>query len=156
MEIERKYLLNKEVWLKSGNPTGKNIIQGYLTTDINKTIRIRVMGTLGYMTIKGKTNHISREEFEFPIPTDMAKKLIKKYSEGIVEKIRYCIPYRGKIWEVDKFLGDNEGLLLAEIELNFEDEVFELPEWIEKEVSDDIRYFNSNLSKNPYKNWKDK
>jgi len=137
-------------------PLGEKIIQGYLSTDIHKTIRVGIIGPSGYITIKGQTIHISREEFEFPVPYEMAKEIINIFTEGVIEKIRYIIPYKGKTWEVDGFMGDNNGLLLAEIELNSEDEWVELPEWIGKEVSDDSRYFNSNLIKNPYKRWKDK
>ena len=153
MEIERKYLVDKELWLKANKPAGEYIIQGYLTTDIDKTIRIRVTGSGGYMTIKGKTVNISREEYEFPVPFDMATELIQKFSEGIIEKVRYKVSYKGKTWEVDEFSGDNTGLLIAEVELTEEHENIELPEWIGKEVSDDARYYNACLVKHPFAKW---
>lgn len=154
MEIERKYKVIKEQWLKTDKFDGERIIQGYLTTDADKTIRVRIRGSQGFMTVKGKTMNISREEIEFPVPVDKAKELIEKFADGIIEKTRYTVQYRGKMWEIDEFAGDNEGLLLAEIELINEVEVVELPEWIGKEVSDDSRYYNSNLSIYPYKEWK--
>jgi adenylate cyclase len=153
MEIERKYLVNEEVWLALDKPAGERIIQGYISTANNKTVRVRLKGASGYMTVKGKTIGISREEIEFPIPVDKATELMEKFAEGIIEKIRYTIPYHGKMWEVDEFLGENMGLLLAEIELNSEEEQFEVPGWIGVEVSHDVRYFNSHLSKRPFKTW---
>jgi CYTH domain-containing protein len=156
MEIERKYLVKKEVWQLFDKPAGEKIIQGYLSTDINKTIRVRLKGSSGFMTIKGKTDNISREEIEFPVPAGQVMEIIEKFSEGVIDKIRYTLSCEGKIWEVDEFMDDNEGLLLAEIELQSEDESFDLPEWVGPEVSHDIRYFNSNLSKKPFKNWNNK
>jgi adenylate cyclase len=156
MEIERKYLVNKDLWSGMNKPAGEYIIQGYLSTDIDKTIRVRLKGNSGYMAVKARTVGISREEFEFPVSADIAKELITKFSEGIIEKIRYALNHKGETWEVDEFLGSNKGLIIAEIELNNEEEIVELPEWVEKEVSYDKRYFNSNLSNCPYKGWKDK
>jgi adenylate cyclase len=153
MEIERKYLVNKELWLKSNKPAGEYIIQGYLTADVDKTIRVRVSGSGGYITIKGKTVNISREEYEFPVPFNIATKVIQKFSEGIIQKIRYRISYKGKTWEVDEFLGNNEGLLIAEVELTEEHENVGLPEWIGCEVSGDTRYFNACLARKPFKTW---
>jgi len=153
MEIERKYLVNKKLWQEMNNEDGDYIVQGYITTDLNKTIRIRIWRSAAYMTIKGKTNNISREEIEFPIPLDKATEIIRKFAEGIIKKIRYTIQFKGKTWEVDEFMGENEGLLLAEIELGSENEPVELPQWIGKEVSYDNRYFNSMLMKNPFRHW---
>jgi CYTH domain-containing protein len=153
MEIERKYLVDKELWLKTNKPAGEYIIQGYLTTDIDKTIRVRVTGSVGYITIKGRTVNIAREEYEFPIPADKASELIQKFSEGILEKVRYKVPYKGKTWVVDEFLGGNKGLIIAEVELTEEHESIELPEWIGKEVSDDARYYNACLVKHPFTAW---
>lgn len=155
MEIERKYKVIREQWQKADKPDGEKIIQGYLSTDVDKTIRVRIKGSQAFMTVKGETVNISREEIEFSMPVDKATELIEKFAAGIIEKTRYSIPYKGKLWEVDNFTGDNEGLLIAEIELDSEDETVELPAWIGKEVSDDSRYYNSNLSINPYKEWKD-
>jgi CYTH domain-containing protein len=153
MEIERKFLVHKEGWLKANKPAGEHITQGYLTVDPEKTIRVKVKNNAGFITIKGKTVNISREEYEFPIPADEAAEVIQKFAGDTIDKIRFTLNYKGKKWEVDEFLGDNEGLLLAEIELDTENESFEKPEWIDKEVSDDNRYYNSNLSKHPFKVW---
>lgn len=153
MEIERKFLVNKDLWQKAEKPVGERIVQGYLSTRADKTIRIRIAGLHGYMTIKGKTINISREEYEFPVPTDIANALIQKFSEGVIEKVRYKVPYKGKIWEVDEFLGDNAGLLIAEIELTDENEKIETPCWVGSEVSTDPRYFNAYLALKPFKTW---
>lgn len=156
MEIERKYKVKKDLWAELDKPAGEKIIQAYLCSGKDGVIRVRVRNNQGSMAIKGKTTNISREEFEFPVPVDIANEIIKKFAAGTIEKIRYIIPYKGKTWEVDEFSGHNEGLIIAEIELNSEDEVFELPEWVGKEVSDDSRYFNASLSHHPYEEWKDK
>ncbi len=156
IEIERKFLVVSELWQKLEKPAGEYLIQGYLGIDVHKTIRVRVAGSKAFMAVKGKAINITRQEYEFEIPLKIASELIKNFAETIIEKLRHIIIYRGKTWEVDEFLGDNEGLLIAEIELNSEDERFQLPEWIGREVSHDTRYFNSNLSKYPYKNWNDK
>lgn len=155
MEIERKYRVHEDLWLKADRPAGEKIIQGYLSSDINRTIRVRLQNERGSMAIKGKTTGITREEFEFPVPADIAGEIIKKFVVNVIEKIRYKIPFRGKIWEVDEFLGSNKGLIIAEVELNNAEEPVDLPEWIGKEVSDDKRYFNSCLSEHPYEEWKD-
>jgi adenylate cyclase len=153
IEIERKFLVNKELWQHLEKPAEEYLVQGYLSIDIYKTIRVRVAGDKAYMTVKGKIDNLSRQEYEFEIPVNMASELIKNFAETVIEKLRYRIKYRGKTWEVDEFEGDNAGLVMAEVELTEEHENIELPEWINKEVSDDFRYYNSNLSKNPYKNW---
>ncbi len=153
MEIERKFLVNKKLWSRLHKPAGEKIIQGYITTDIHKTIRVRIKDTHGFLAIKGITREISREELEFPIPLDIAEKLVDEYAESRIEKIRYTVEHKGKLWEVDEFTGDNEGLLVAEIELDSEDERFDIPEWIDKEISSDHRYFNSLLSLHPFKYW---
>ena len=153
LEIERKFLVNKELWKRVKKPAGEYILQGYLIANVDKTIRVRVIGKKAFMTIKGKTENITRQEYEFKIPVNIASELIKNYAEPVIEKLRYKIKYRGKTWEIDEFMSDNAGLIMAEVELIQENERIELPQWIDKEVSDDARYYNSNLSKNPYKNW---
>ncbi|HOT13536.1 MAG TPA: CYTH domain-containing protein [Bacteroidales bacterium] len=154
MEIERKFIVDIENWQNIAKGKGERIIQGYLYSSIDKTIRVRVMGDNGFITIKGKTVNISREEYEYPIPANEAAEIINKLADGVIEKKRYTITYKSKTWEVDEFLGDNEGLIVAEIELDSEGEQFELPQWVGKEVSDDARYYNSNLLKSPFKLWK--
>jgi len=154
LEIERKYLVKKDLWLKTNKPKGEHILQGYLVSDYNKVIRVRVKGEEGTLTIKGKTINISRDEYEFPIPANIAAELIQKFAAGFIEKIRYTVYHNSKTWEVDEFLDNNEGLLLAEVELDSEKEIVELPDWIGIEVSGDSRYFNSNLQKYSFKSWK--
>ena len=155
MEIERKFKIHTNLWRKLDKRAGDNILQGYLCSEEEKTVRVRVKNKQGTMTIKGRTINISREEYEFPVPYDIAVDMIHKFATGIIEKIRYNIPYKGKLWEVDEFSGANAGLIIAEVELNSEDEEIELPEWVGDEVSSDPRYYNANLAKHPYQEWED-
>jgi CYTH domain-containing protein len=134
-------------------PKGEIYKQGYILTEPAKTIRIRIAETNAYLTIKGETKGISRAEFEYKIPVKDAIEMLKQFAGNIIEKTRYKIEFKGKIWEVDVFSGKNEGLILAEIELNNEDEKFDLPDWTAEEVSKDEKYFNSYLSLHPYKYW---
>ncbi|MCF6406408.1 CYTH domain-containing protein [Chitinophaga filiformis] len=152
-EIERKYLIDVEKWEKIEKPIGQHYRQGYLVTDPQKTIRVRLTDTKGFLTIKGISVGATRSEYEYEIPITEAKELLDNFSISELSKIRYNIVYRGMTWEVDEFLGDNAGLFVAEIELQSEDEVFELPEWVGQEVTEDDKYYNSNLTINPYKNW---
>lgn len=147
VEIERKFLVNKERWNLVEKPKINRIKQGYLLTDPNKTIRVRLKNTKGYITIKGLSVGATRQEFEYEIPRKDAEQLLEKFSVSNLEKNRYEILYKGKLWEVDEFLGDNSGLIIAEIELNNESEIFELPNWIEKEVTDNKQYYNVNIAK---------
>jgi adenylate cyclase len=153
VEIERKFLVDHEKWQQLTKPEGTHYRQGYLLDDDKRTIRVRLAGEHGFITIKGTTTGITRKEFEYKIPANEAVELLDSFAESEVEKIRYCITIAGKLWEVDEFLADNAGLIMAEIELQHEDEAFENPGWITHEVSDDERYYNSNLSKNPFKKW---
>ncbi|MDF2188932.1 CYTH domain-containing protein [Paraflavitalea sp. CAU 1676] len=152
-EIERKFLVKPELWLTVNKGTGKQYVQGYLLTEPGKTIRVRIGGDQGFLTIKGATKGISRSEFEYEIPVADAEQLLKQFCAALVAKTRYEIEHKGKHWEVDVFAGDNEGLVVAEIELAAEDEAFELPDWVDQEVSDDERYYNAYLSARPYKTW---
>ncbi|HZY36481.1 MAG TPA: CYTH domain-containing protein [Mucilaginibacter sp.] len=156
IEIERKFLVNPEKWGALKKPSGTHYHQGYLLDDVNCTIRVRLAGKVGFITIKGPNLGITRKEFEYKIPAAEASELIGGFAKSAVEKVRYKIKFAGKLWEVDEFLGDNEGLLMAEIELKDEHEVFEKPAWITAEVSGDVRYYNSNLANNPFKNWRKK
>lgn len=153
VEIERKYLILQEKWDNLVKPEGLFFRQGYLLTDPNKTIRIRLTETTGYLTIKGLSVGASRPEFEYEIPKDEAKELLDKFSVAEIEKIRYKIPFGNKVWEIDEFLGDNLGLIVAEIELESEVEKFDLPNFIGEEVTGDEKYYNSSLSVNPFKSW---
>lgn len=155
LEIERKFLVDHEKWQNYAKPAGVHYRQGYLADEPHKTIRVRIAGDKGFITIKGASENISRKEFEYPIPASEAAELIDDFAEGVVEKTRYKIGFEGKVWEVDEFAGDNEGLIMAEVELLSENEAFKKPAWIAAEVSGDIRFYNSCLSRNPYKNWKD-
>ncbi|MBQ2050767.1 MAG: CYTH domain-containing protein [Paludibacteraceae bacterium] len=151
-EIERKFLVVSDDYKSSPRKYYK---QGYLSVEPDKTVRVRVVGDKGFLTVKGRNNGISRAEYEYEIPAadanDMLDNLVKT---GVIEKWRYVCVVDGKKWEVDEFLGDNAGLVVAEIELQSEDEPFTKPAWAGDEVSGDARYYNSSLSQNPYKNWR--
>ncbi|MXO31578.1 CYTH domain-containing protein [Apibacter sp. B2912] len=155
-EIERKYLITGE--FKSKAIKSLQIKQGYLSSIPERTVRVRIQDNQGFLTIKGsnKKNSISRFEWEKEITKEEANELIQLCEMGIIDKKRYIIPFRDKIIEVDEFYGENEGLILAEIELDDENENIEKPNWLGKEVTDDPRYYNSMLMKNPYKNWDNK
>ena len=151
-EIERKYLVDRS---KIKLENGVRIAQGYLSTDPEKTIRVRTKGDKAFLTIKGKTSGIQRAEYEYEIPTPDANELLLLCGNKLIDKTRYLIFYDGKNWEVDDFHGRNAGLLLAEIELEDESERFGLPAWVEKEVSHDRRFFNSYLSEHPFVSWEE-
>jgi len=153
IEIERKYLVNKEKWNKITKTEKQFIRQGYLLTDPHKTIRVRLTDTLGFITIKGLSQGATRAEFEYEIPKLDAMQLLDMFAIADLIKIRYKVKFKNKIWEVDEFSGDNLGLIVAEIELSNENEQFELPDWVEQDVTEEKKYYNSNLSVNPYKNW---
>lgn len=153
IEIERKFLVDHEQWRLLNKPEGKHYRQGYILSDDIKTIRVRVTDEHGYITIKGKTKGISRLEYEYTIPVNEGVELLNNFAVSELEKIRYCISYEGKVWEVDDFLGENQGLLVAEIELEDEAETFKLPQWITVEVTGDKKYYNSALSIEPFNTW---
>jgi len=153
VEIERKFLVDAEKWQQVVKPEGTFYRQGYLLNEKGGTIRVRVTGKQAFITIKGTTEGISRKEFEYEIPVADGTELLDGFAVSEIKKIRYCLYFGDKLWEVDDFMGDNAGLLIAEIELQHENEPFTSPDWITAEVSDDARYYNSNLSKNPYKSW---
>lgn len=146
LEIERKFLVDEENLPAQILLNGEKISQGYLCVEPARTVRVRVKGKRGFLTIKSSNVGIVRQEFEYEIPLDDAQELLKLCAPNVLEKIRYKIEYAGKIWEVDVFGGRHSGLILAEVELLSADEVVELPTWIGKEVSEDPRYFNSNLT----------
>jgi len=150
-EIERKFLVKEGKWKAGKN--GIQIKQGYLVAEPEKSVRIRIAGEIAFITIKGKMQNITRPEFEYEIPVTDALQLLKLCRPGIIEKIRFIEEVGGKTWEVDVFEGANSGLVLAEIELDSEDEKFELPAWAGNEVTFDRRYYNSWLSVNPYTEW---
>jgi adenylate cyclase len=154
IEIERKFLVKGNEWRSLG--IGQVYRQGYITTVNSTTVRIRIVGDRGYLTIKGKTNGIARSEFEYPIPLEDAQIMLDTLCDRpLIEKIRYKIQLGDLLWEVDEFLGENEGLIIAEVELDDVNRTIELPDWIAREVSGDRKYYNSNLAKYPYQQWKD-
>lgn len=152
-EIERKYLVKNKIWNKLDKKKGIYLRQGYLFVDDKKSIRVRVADSNGYLTIKTNMVGCTRNEFEYEIPVEEAKILLDSFVLVSITKTRYSIIFGGKKWETDVFHGDNDGLILSEIELTNEDEYFELPEWIGDEVTQDERYYNINLSVTPYKKW---
>jgi adenylate cyclase len=152
VEIERKFLVTDDSWRSLA--TGTLYRQGYIATEAGATVRVRLVGDRGYLTIKSKLGQISRTEYEYPIPASDAREMLDNLCEPpLIEKIRYKIPLAELIWEIDEFAGENEGLILAEVELPTENYSFNLPEWIGREVSDDPRYFNASLVKYPFKKW---
>lgn len=152
VEIERKFLVRSDDWRKGA--VGTSYRQGYLTIDPERTVRVRIAGDKGFLTIKGKTEGMTRSEFEYPIPLAEASQLLDALClRPLIEKIRYCVNYAGHLWEIDEFAGDNNGLILAEVELDSCDEQVELPPWAGEEVTEDHRYYNSSLSQTPYQSW---
>lgn len=158
LEIERKYLIDPVKWALAEKPEARELVQGYLCKDDQKVIRVRIVkmdaGEKGYLTIKGKMENLGRSEFEYEIPPSEAKDLLALTLYGPVEKTRYKYPHAGKIWDVDLFHGSNEGLMLAEIELDHPEEPIDFPEWVGGEVSHDPRYYNAYLSEHPFSTWK--
>lgn len=152
IEIERKFLLKDGSW-RSEIAQKTSIKQGYLNSEKMRTVRVRVKGQKGFLTIKGKNNNATRKEFEYEIPLSEAEEMLSLCEKPIIEKVRSEI-IRGKnLWEVDEFEGENKGLIVAEIELESEDESFEIPAWIGNEVTHDPRYYNSSLISHPYHGW---
>lgn len=154
IEIERKFLLANTDW-ESLVSKKIQIRQGYLNSDSERTVRVRITNDDAFLTIKSKSENISRAEFEYKIPFDEASELLLLCEKPLIEKTRNIVVFENHIWEIDVFEGENKGLTLAEIELKSENEKFSKPNWIGKEVSDDNRYYNSNLIKNPFKAWGD-
>lgn len=152
-EIEHKYLVIKDIWKKIILNKSVEIKQAYLLTDPEKTVRIRTKGNSGFITIKGKSNGASRLEFEYEIPIEDAIELINKFCSNLIEKTRHIVIHDDITWEVDEFKGLNEGLIVAEIELTSEDEKYSIPNWIDKNVTEDLRYANSNLTIKPFSTW---
>jgi len=150
-EIERKFLVKDDSW-RSG--TGTRIRQGYLSNQIEGTVRVRTKGKRGFLTIKGVTTGITRLEFEYEIPVEEANQILDELCmRPLIEKIRYEVYVGGFKWEIDEFFEENAGLVMAEIELEEEKQEFPKPEWLDREVSGDFRYHNANLAKHPYSTW---
>lgn len=153
IEIERKFLLNGTAWKKLAEGTPYR--QGYLNSTKERTVRVRTIGDKGFLTIKGISIGATRSEYEYEIPhADAAALLDDLCEKPIIEKNRYKIPHAGFTWEVDEFFGENDGLVVAEIELESEEQSFDKPDWVGEEVTGDPRYFNSSLITQPYSQWK--
>lgn len=151
IEIERKFLLKGDAWRSLAESA--YMCQGYLNTDTDRTVRVRITGEVAQLTIKGRSRGASRAEFEYEIPIDDAKQLMQLCEQPIIEKHRSRIPVGDIVWEVDEFLGENRGLIVAEVELQSEDQPLELPDWVGDEVTGDERYYNSRLATNPFQSW---
>ena len=147
IEIERKFLVQGDSWRSA---EAVYYCQGYLNSSKERTVRVRAAGESGYITIKGATQGATRVEFEYEVPLADAKELLALCEGPLIEKYRRKISYENFTWEVDEFLGDNLGLVVAEIELESEQQLFAKPDWVAQEVTEDARYYNSNLVKNPY------
>lgn len=154
LEIERKFLVKSEDY-KSEAFKRTRIVQGFLNTHPERTVRVRIFGEHGFLTIKGKSNEsgLSRFEWEKQISLVEAEELMALCESGIIEKTRFEVSLGEHIFEVDEFLGENEGLTVAEVELKSETESFQQPIWLGEEVTGDVKYYNSNLSNDPFKNW---
>lgn len=153
VEIERKFLLKEGKWPIAPENTGTYILQGYLANDEAKVVRVRIYGEKGFLTVKSRVTGMSRQEFEFEIPVSEAREMLLSLCRSLIEKVRYKIIAGGKLWEIDVFSGENEGLIVAELELTSESEEFLRPDWIGEEVTDDLRYYNSNLALQPFRRW---
>lgn len=153
MEIERKFLVKGN--FKTESHVSTRVTQGYLSSSPERTVRVRIKGEKGFITIKGKGNAsgTSRYEWEKEIPVEEARELLQLCEPGIIDKTRYLIRHEGHLFEVDEFHGENDGLVIAEIELKNENENFSRPAWLGEEVTGDRKYYNAMLSRNPYVNW---
>jgi len=153
VEIERKYLLRNNDWQLNADQ-GTNYMQGYIIGSDKASVRVRIQGTQAFINIKSATLGIKRQEFEYAIPLDEAEELLSSLCEKpLVKKTRYFVIENSDKWEVDVFSDENEGLVVAEIELQSEDQNIELPSWCGQEVSEDPRYYNVNLAKHPFSKW---
>ena len=151
LEIERKFLVKYDGYKK--NSSESLYCQGYLKSGGNSVVRVRIAGDKAFLTIKGAAKGTVRHEFEYPIPINDAKFMLKLCEKPLIEKVRYIVDYEGMTWEVDEFLGENQGLVIAEIELTSENQTFQKPDWVGEEVTSSPRYYNSNLIHSPFKTW---
>lgn len=153
VEIERKFLVDHEKWNALPKPPPQLMDQGYLSLDPERTVRIRVAGAEAWLTVKGLTRGAVRSETECAIPVAGAEAMLQEFALARIRKQRFYIGHKGRTWEVDEFLDENEGLIVAELELETEEAPFEKPDWAGAEVTDDKRYYNSLLAQHPYKKW---
>ena len=151
-ELERKFLVRNDDWREGAQ--GSLYRQGFLSTEPERTVRVRVAESRGWITVKGRGLGLRRPEFEYEIPVDDAQEMLERLCQRpLIEKLRYKLRVGDHLWEIDVFEGDNAGLVLAEIELRSEEEPFETPAWLGEEVTGDARYFNANLVAHPYRSW---
>jgi CYTH domain-containing protein len=156
-EIERKFLLHPDAGLTwRAGASSRRLVQGYLSRDPERTVRVRLDGDTAALTIKGKNQGATRVELEYPIPLADAQLLLPLCLPPLIDKVRHVVLHAGHRWEIDEFAGDNAPLIVAELELTSEDEAFERPPWLGREVTDDPRYFNSQLAVHPYSAWRDR
>ena len=152
-EIEKKYLIVNDDWCKNADD-GIYMVQGYMGTNEKSSIRIRIHGDTANLNIKSSTIGITRSEYDYPVPVDEAKEILETLCDRpYIEKTRFHVMHEGHEWEIDVFAGDNDGLIVAEVELDSLDEEFALPDWAGDDVSDDPRYYNVCLVTHPYKDW---
>ena len=152
IEIERKFLVTSDAWRPGA--VGVLFRQGYLCVEPERTVRVRLEGEIGKLTIKGKTEGIRRAEYEYSIRSDEASEMLDQLCLlPLIEKKRYRVEHAGLLWEIDEFYGDNAGLIVAEVELTSEEQQLELPGWVGQEVSGETRYYNANLVRKPFKDW---
>ncbi|UJF22362.1 CYTH domain-containing protein [Shewanella sp. OMA3-2] len=154
VEIERKYLVHNDQF-KSLSHRSSRIVQGYLNSEKSRTVRVRIMGDQGFLTIKGMSNQarLSRFEWEKEISVPEAQDLLNLCEQGVIDKTRYLVEYQNQVFEVDEFYGENQGLIVAELELESEQQIVIKPDWLGDEVTGDNRYYNSSLMKQPYSQW---
>jgi len=153
IEIERKFLVREDSWRSDGD--GMLYRQGYLCAGPERTVRVRLAGGRGYLTVKGGGAGARRYEFEYEIPPEDARDMLEKLClHPLIDKMRYRVQVDGETWEVDEFLGENQGLVVAEIELAHEDQPFSRPPWLGREVTGDVRYYNARLFRHPYSSWR--
>lgn len=152
-EIEHKFLLLNDQW-RSQVERSERMTQGYLLAQARSSVRLRIAGEVAHLNIKSATVGTARSEYEYPVPVEDAREMLTNLAEGpLIDKTRHYVRHGNHLWEIDEFHGDNDGLIVAEVELSEVGEVFEKPVWVGEDVSDDVRYYNSMLSKNSYKNW---
>src|SRR3569833_65611 len=153
LEIERKFLVDHTKWAEVNKPEGTHYKQGYILADKDRTVRIRTSDTQAFLNLKSKNSQLSRNEYEYEIPLRDGKEILDSFTQKGTEKVRYVIAFAGNDWEVDVFMGDNEGLIVAEIELDSENAQFDKPDWVTEEVTHEGRYTNASLSERPFKDW---
>jgi CYTH domain-containing protein len=152
IEIERKFLVEGDAWRVGASPS--RIVQGFLSRDPERIVRVRLRDGEAFLTIKGKGSGLARVEVEVAIPAEEARQLLPLCLPPLIEKTRHLVTWAGHLWEIDEFYGDNAGLVVAEVELAAEDELFERPPWLGREVSEDFRYSNAALSERPWRDWR--